>query len=83
MFGFSLLIEQCDISFEQAFPDVNERGTLGNVVKVKPHSPQTVNSRVVLTRGSNFNTIIRRVIFTPLMCRFEFDSRFDFDVGSK
>ena len=44
----------------------------------------SVNSkRVVLTRGSHFNTIIRRVIFTPLMCRFNFNSRFDSDVGSK
>ena len=43
----------------------------------------TVNSRVVLTRGSYFKTILRRVIFTPLMCRFDFNSRFDSDVGSK
>ena len=38
--------------------------------------------KVVLTRGSHFNTI-RRVIFTPPMCHFDFNRRFDSDVGSK
>ena len=42
----------------------------------------TINSRVVLTRWSHFNAIVRRVISTRLICRFDFNSRFDPDVGS-
>ena len=38
--------------------------------------------KVVLTR-SHFKTIIRSVIFTPAMCSFDFNSRFDSNVRSK
>ena len=38
--------------------------------------------RVVLTRGSHFNRLII-IIFTSLMCHFDFNSRVDSDVGSK
>ena len=48
--------------------------------QVWPHCKSKI---VVLTSGSHVNTIIRRVIFNPLMYRLDFNSGFDSDVGSK
>ena len=39
--------------------------------------------RVILIWGSHFNTIIRRIIFTLLMCRFDFNNRFDTSMPTK